>query len=348
MKIVQESIFLNSLRSFFGALFGTIGVVIGIVLFFVILIALLSLSDGSKFGSNVKIRPDAEGNRKELAKTAPILLEILIDGEIGGDSLTGEKIQDILLSSREDELKDRVKGILLTINSPGGGVNDSDVIYHLLKDYKERYHTPIYAYVDGLCASGGYYIACASDKIYSSGVSAIGSIGVLSWPPFVNVSQTLEKIGVNTLTLTAGNGKDEMNPFRPWKEGEQKHYQTLIDFYYGKFVEIVSTARPPLTKEVLASVGAQVFPAPHAKELGYVDEITTTGNKAIKDLAHAAGIKEGEKYQVITLQSKSWWKKVMSEKSPLFTGNVHHEVNLPQELRMEKGNPFSYLFKPSY
>ena len=172
MKIMHDSVFMSSLRAFFTAFFAVAGIFIGLILIFLALYGMASLSKDDSFASGVKLMADANGNRKDLGSDAPVLLQIHLKGEIGKADLKGSKIEDILLKSREDQLKDgRVKGILLVINSPGGGVNDSDIIYRALQRYKKRYNVPIFAYVDGLCASGGYYIACATDKMYASDVS---------------------------------------------------------------------------------------------------------------------------------------------------------------------------------
>ena len=95
---------------------------------------------------------------------------------------------------------------------------DADGIYRAIKHYKEQYQVPVIAYVDGLCASGGMYIACAADKIYATDVSLVGSVGVL-FPSFMNFSKLLDTVGVQSLTISSCKGKDDMNPLRPWKEG---------------------------------------------------------------------------------------------------------------------------------
>lgn len=339
MKMIHESVFMSSLRAFFTAFFAVLGVAIAVLIVSLSFYGIFSASDDQSFSSDVKILPDANGNRKKLSSSTPIVLQITLDGEIGKDKLTGKKIEEILLDSREDAFEtDRVKAILLVINSPGGGVNDSDAIYRALKEYKARYNVPIYSYVDGLCASGGFYVACASDKIFASDVSLIGSIGVLSWPPFLNVSDTLEKMGINSVTLFAGKGKDEMNPFRRWADGEQEHYQQLINFYYQRFVNIVVSDRPIDKLKLEEKIGAEVYPALEAEKLGLIDECSASRSQALTALAKKAGI-EG-KYQVVGFETRSWWKKLAKEEpqSPLFSGKIKHELILPQS----GGNPFYY------
>ncbi len=321
---------MSSLRAFFTAFFGVVGAVVALAALTFLGYAIFSTADEKVFASDVKILPDAEGNRKKLSSSKPILLQIPISGEIGKDKMTGKHIEEYLLDSREDAFEtNRVKGILLMINSPGGSANDSDQIYRHLIEYKKRYNVPVYAFVDGLCASGGYYIACASDRIFASEVSLIGSVGVLSWPPFFNVTDTLEKVGLQALTVSAGMDKDQMNPFRPWKEGEQAHYQKLLDFFYNQFVALVAENRPVDKSELKEKLGAKVYPAPEAKEFGLIDVSGASRSEALTALAEAAGI-EG-KYQVVGFETSSWWKKLTEEEtpSPLFSGKLKHEFALP-------------------
>jgi len=343
MKGIHESIFMSSLRAFCVTLCGALGLIVVLIALSIAYYSVYKAVEDESYPSKFKLLPDAHGSRKELSSSEPVLLQITFHGEIGASKLAAKDIEEILLDSKEDIFKERpVKGILLVINSPGGSVNDSDIIYHLIKEYKERYHVPVFAYAEGLCASGGYYIACAADKIYASDVSLVGSIGVLSWPPFVNVVDALEKIGVNALTLSAGIGKDEMNPFRTWKPDEQKQYQSLLDFYYHRFVEIVSSERPVDKEHIIHTLGAKVYPAPEALNLGLIDQCCSTRSQALTDLAKAAKI-EG-KYQVVGYESSSWWKKWLKEEpaSPLLTGKIKHELALPSY----KGNPMSYIFVP--
>lgn len=333
MKIIYESIFMSSLRAFFGALFGVLGAVVALVLV-VIGLALLynSRPEDSLSSSKVKILPDAQGHRKKLSHSTPVLLQIDIVGKIGTDPLTGEKIEEVLLDSREDDFKNnRVKGILLHINSPGGSVLDSDQIFRAIKAYKLRYNVPVIAFIDGLCASGGYYIGCAADKLFSSQVSLIGSIGVISWPPFFNVKEALEKVGIETLTVAAGKGKDQMNPFRDWDEKDAENYQTLLNNYYQQFLSIVADNRVRLTKEDLINqIGAKVFPADQALEIGLIDYTRSSRADALQALAQAAGI-ERTPYQVVSFKTKNWWKSAFDSQnsSPLLTGKIKHEWNLP-------------------
>lgn len=345
---MRDSILFASVRSFFVAASSIVGIGMGVILL-VLLIALISTSTSQEeitTSYKAEILPNANGVRKALSKEAPVLLQFNVHGVIGVDNLTTASVRQQLIESREGTFENnRVKGILIHMNTPGGSLDDSDGIYRLLKAYKERYKVPVYVYVDGMCASGGMYIASAADKIYASDVSLIGSVGVLT-PSFMNFSDLLDKIGVKALTLTAGKGKDELNPLRPWKPGEQDAYQNIIDYYYQSFLDVVTEARPNLSRSKLVEVyGAHIFPAPIAKEHGFIDENGKSLADAQKALLHELGI-EGDYYQVLQLESKNWVSDLFRGQSSLLNGKVTHDVRLSSELPPELMNKFLYLYSP--
>ncbi|NGX57726.1 MAG: putative signal peptide peptidase SppA [Chlamydiae bacterium] len=341
-----ESILRSSIRALVISLCKGIGFLLALIPIIAILGGISALKDDfPKKEFNEKILPDAEGKRTFLTTKKPKILQIDIKGIIGTEKLNYSKLRDMLVQSREGDLEDNlVKGILLYINTPGGTVIDSDGIYHALKAYKEQYNVPIYAYVDGLCASGGMYIASAADKVYSSNVSLIGSVGVLL-STFPNFTETLEKIGVKTITISAGKGKDSMNPFRKWKEGEADNFELLTDYYYKQFVDLVVSNRPQVSKEKLIEVyGAKIFPAKMAKEYGFVDVIGANRKDTLTELVEASGI-EGD-YQVVSLEKENWLENIFNMKSPLFTGKVVHSFHLNGSLPPELENKFLYLYRP--
>jgi protease-4 len=347
---MRDSIFYAAIRSLFVALCAVIGVGLGLVLF-TILIGAMSASTASdtklKTVNAQEILPNAKGEREALASTTPVILQIDVDGIIGTSELSTQTVRQQLIESREDDFKDdRVKGVLVYINTPGGTVIDADGIYHALKDYKEKYKVPVYAYVDGLCASGGMYVACAADKVFATDVSLIGSVGVVA-PTFMNFTKVMDKIGVDTLTLTAGTDKDAMNPFRPWKPGEEKNYQHLIDYYYSHFVNIVTNNRPEISKDkLIQEYGAHIFNAVQAHQYGFIDKGDATLRDALVELVKAANI-EDDNYQVIRLKKSDWWTTIFSSSNTLFTGKVKHQFELLPEMDAALHNKFLYLYSPS-
>ena len=169
---MRESLWYVSFRALLVTFFSIIGLALGLIPFFIIIGGFTTSESEPELKYTVKVAPNAENVRKIMPDTTPVILKLNVAGVIGVDSLTMEAIRQVLVESREDTLKnDRVKAIILYMESPGGSAIDSDGIYHALKAYKEQYKVPVYAYVDGMCASGGMYIACAADKIYASDVS---------------------------------------------------------------------------------------------------------------------------------------------------------------------------------
>ena len=349
---MRDSIFSSAMRSFFMALFAMFAICIGLIPLFIILAALFgALGDTNHITEptmlySEEIVANANGQRKVLSKEAPVILKLNISGVIGTEGLSQDSIRRQLIESRERDLKDdRVKALLLYINTPGGTSIGSNGIYKAIKEYKERYHVPVYAFVDGLCASGGMYVACAADKIYATDVSMIGSVGVLS-PSFFNVTQLLEKVGVQALTLTAGKDKDVLNPLRPWKEGEQDSIQALLDYYYEDFVNIVTSNRPKLDKSKLINVyGANIFNPKQALEYGYIDGSDYSYDRALKELVAELGVKD-DYYQVIELQKKNWFSDLFKSEHSFLRGRVTHQIQLTPDLDPAIMNKFLYLYRP--
>jgi signal peptide peptidase SppA len=347
---MNESISRGFFRSFMMRLGTIMGILLGVFLSFMVMGLFLGKSDGDsdlKYAYSPTILANADDKREVLDDDAPVILKLNIEGTIGLKDLTRNKIRELLIESREKTLKDgRVKAILLNIDSPGGTVTDADGIYRLLKDYKERYHVPIYAHVDGLCASGGMYIACAADKILSSESSVIGSIGVLV-PTAMNYTKLMEKLGVDSLTMTAGKGKDELNPFRPWKPNESANIQGLVDDFYQTFVGIVTENRPEVNRERLVTeYGANIFTAPKAKEIGLIDESGVNYNQALALLAKDASLEEG-KYQVIELSEDNWLSSLFKAEGgmSLLKGEVTHRLEIQGELDPTLMNKFLYYYR---
>lgn len=304
------SIFSSIVRAFFGSFFGVLGVFLALIVI-VFVIAGMSFGDQSvEVSGRFRVLPNADGTKTELSASGPLILSVNIKGVIGSESLNTETITEQLNRSQESGFRDRIKGVLLLINSPGGSVFDSNSIYRLVQAYKKQYEVPVYVYADGLLASGGYYIACAADKIYASEISIIGSVGVLF--NTLNFSGALDKIGVKSLVLTQGKGKGALNPLRPWKEGEEKNIENIIAYFYQQFIGVVISNRPEISKkELIDTYGAQVFPAPEAASYGYIDEVVESHNVVLEKLVEEAEI---ESYQVVQLEDKPWFDRLFTGK----------------------------------
>lgn len=347
---MRDSILYSALRALIVSFCIVLGLCLGFIFLSMLLASMTTSSPDTKLTTvhTEEIMPNALGKRETVSSTSPVLLQINIDGIIGTEELSEKSIRQQLVESREGHFKDdRVKGILLYINTPGGTVTDADGIYRALKDYKEKYHVPIYAYVDGLCASGGMYVALAADKIYATDTSLIGSVGVIA-PTFMNLTKLLEKIGVETLTISAGKDKDALNPLRPWKAGEDENYRQIINYYYDHFVNLVTTHRPEITKEkLIQDYGAHIFPAPDALKFGFIDHTNASLSDALHGLLNEIGITD-DQYQVIRLENKGWWKTLFSsETNLLFRGKIEHQLHISPEIDILAKNQYLYLYYPN-
>lgn len=156
----------------------------------------------------------------------------------GGD-VDADDVSEALREAFKDE---NTKGVLLRINSPGGSPVQSSYIYKEIRRLREKYpKIPLYAVVSDVCASGGYYIASAADKIYVNQSSIVGSIGVImSSFGFVG---TMEKLGVERRLQTAGEHKAILDPFSPRSEFDTQHMQTMLNQIHEHFIQAVKDGR---------------------------------------------------------------------------------------------------------
>ncbi len=346
MEFQRESVFDSALRTFCRMFFGVCAIFLAMIMMSLLYNSLSTTTTSVETKTKVKYLPDAENRRELVATTAPVVLQINVHGVIGdSNSIDTERVKNILIESRTGTFKDnRVKAILLHLNTPGGTVVDSDNIYRMIKDYKQRYNVPVFAYIDGLCASGGMYVSCSADKVYAGPASIIGSVGVIIGP-FFNLVEGLKSIGVKSQTITEGLDKDMMSPFRAWKENEDSSLKAVTAYFYQQFVNIVTEARPNMDKTRLVNeYGARVFDPIQAEAYGYIDQANASRDQALLDLLAAANIDSTKPYQVVTLEPKSEWiNNLFNEKSPLFTGKIEHTVDLGGPKIRDQ---IAYLYQP--
>lgn len=182
-----------------------------------------------------------------------------------------ERTIDLIKECGED---DDIKGVILSIDSPGGFVADSHQIYRELKRLAEK--KPIYVSMKRMAASGGVYVAMGvgeKGKIFAEPTTWTGSIGVII--PRYDISKLAEKFGVVSDSLTTGPYKDSMNPLRPLNDSEREVWRAIIDDSFDRFVGIVDEGRANLDEQAVRQKLAtgQVFTAKQAKELGLIDDI---------------------------------------------------------------------------
>jgi len=180
-----------------------------------------------------------------------------------------EKVREILKKADED---DNIKAILLKINSPGGTVTSSDIIYHEIKSFKERKGIRVYALFMDLAASGGYYVAQAADKIIAHPTSVTGSIGVISLK--TNFKKLLDKVGVEFEVVKSGEKKDFLSPFRPFTAEERRLFQETIDSMHRRFVDTVLENRPGINRAAMKDLAdGRIFTSQQALDSKLIDHI---------------------------------------------------------------------------
>ena len=158
----------------------------------------------------------------------------------------------------------------------------------------------------------------------------------------------MAKIGVQSLTITEGIGKDALNPFRAWKPNEDESFREMMSSTYNRFVTIVTNARPNLSREKLVNdYGAKVFIAETAREHGYIDEADSDYSSALSALVQASGIEEGVDYQVFQLDPPHSFLSDLTQKtSPLLKGKIVHTFQLGTHLTSEMSGKLLYLYEP--
>ncbi|MBE6022211.1 MAG: signal peptide peptidase SppA [Cellulosilyticum sp.] len=162
------------------------------------------------------------------------------------------------------------KGIILYVNSPGGGIYESDELYLKIKEYKETTGRPVYAYMAQTAASGGLYVSMAADEIYANRMTMTGSIGVIM--STTDTTGLQELIGIKEENITSGPNKAMGNPLT---DEQRAILQSMVDESYDIFVEIIAENRNLDDNKVREIADGRIYSARQAKELGLIDEIAS-------------------------------------------------------------------------
>jgi protease-4 len=236
-----------------------------------------------------------DGAPDARAKIALIDVEGVLSSE-QSDSLFGSKESQVVALVEKLKLAEAdpdVKAVLVRVDSPGGDVTTSDILYHELSGFKKRKKVPVVAAFMGVAASGGYYLASAADVIVAHPTSITGSIGVISL--HISLAGLLDKIGVKVEALKSGANKDMGSPFRAMTEDDRKLFQALIDQFYARFVSVVAEGRRGrLTEaEVRTLADGRVYTAQQALEAKLVDRVGYLAD-AIAEAKSRAGVDQAK------------------------------------------------------
>jgi len=183
---------------------------------------------------------------------------------------------------------DSVKAIILHVNTPGGGVAASQEIYREVKRIRDEKKKRIVAQIESVGASGGYYVASATDKIYADPGSVVGSIGVIA--EWYNYADLIKWAKLKDVTLKAGEFKDTGSPTRDLTPAERAYLQGMIDNMHQQFIQAVADGRHMKVEDVKAIADGKVWTGQQALPLKLVDQLGDFQD-AVNDTAKAVGIK---------------------------------------------------------
>lgn len=263
------------------------------------------------------------------SKIAIINVRGVIYEELAGD------VYKQLKAARND---DKVKGIIVRVNSPGGTVSASDRIYKEILKFKEEKQKPVVAFMQGVAASGGYYSSVACDKIVAEPTVITGSIGVIS-QYFVFQELLENKLGVLPVTIKSGQKKDWPSYFREPSDEERQYMQEkLITPAYDRFVQIVSEGRKSVLspESVKALADGSIYSAPEAQqkklidEIGYLDE-TVDLVKSLAGLGEAQVVEYRKPFSLTDFLSYRKQSLLKIDKTTLY------EIGTPQILYLWSG-----------
>ncbi|MEK7478808.1 MAG: signal peptide peptidase SppA [Patescibacteria group bacterium] len=206
---------------------------------------------------------------QKSSTTADMIALVEISGVISEEGRANmvEDVKSMLQTAREDS---RVKAIILKVESPGGGVNASNLIWNEAMKVKKS-GKPIVAFFNGIAASGGYYVSVPADKIIATPETWTGSIGVIMQAP--NYSGLLKKVGVEYTTIKSGDRKDMLSPYKPADKEDARIAQSLVDGAFNRFVQKVVRGRNMQEAKVRILADGRIYDAEQALKNGLIDQI---------------------------------------------------------------------------
>ncbi|MDR4925213.1 signal peptide peptidase SppA [Peribacillus simplex] len=235
------------------------------------------------------------------------------------------------------EENDDIKGIILRVNSPGGGVVESAEIYDKILDIK-KVKKPVYVSMGSMAASGGYYISAPADKIYASPETMTGSLGVIMHG--YNYEKLAKKYGVEFETIKSGPHKDIMSPTREMTGEEREILQNMINNSYDQFVKVIADGRGMTEKEVREIADGRIYDGRQAKENHLIDDF---GH--LDDVIAAMKTDIGEKdAQVIRYTDEAGFGSLFSMGAQKMLGNDVETAVLTKILSSSNSPRLMYLY----
>ena len=241
---------------------------------------------------------------------------------------------------RKAEVDSDVAGVVIRINSPGGTVSASDAIYHEIIRFRQKRIVPVYAYIMEIGASGGYYVACAAERIVASPTAITGSIGVVAMK--LNIEGLLSKIGISDETYKSGPKKDFWSPFRPSTPEEQQMFQEIVNKLYVRFVNVVQLNRQKyLTEQQIKTLAdGRIMTADDAAVVKLIDKVAYLDD-TVESMKKSLNLEDAK---VVTYSRPKDFKSNIYSEMPI-TPKVINLISInSDELALFSGTQFMYLW----
>ncbi len=269
---------------------------------------------------------------------------LLANRQKGGWFRRGENPVSLFIEKLDKAAADRsVKAVVLRLNSPGGTVAASDIMYHHLQEFRRETGKPVIACVLGIGCSGAYYIACGCDGIIAQPSGVVGNIGTV-FQTF-SVAGTMHKIGVKAVTIKSGELKDMASPLHDLSDGEHKVLQEIIEQFSEQFFEVVRKGRKTIDEQKMVELSdGRVFTAQQALQHGLIDKIGYLED-GIKWAKEIAGVK---KSRVVIYNRPSSYKPNAYSLASANADGIGPLVNLELPDWLNAGGAqFLYLWQPA-
>jgi protease-4 len=281
------------------------------ILFNVALSALL-MGQSPAGGDAAKFRESTiEGEGPD--KVALIPIRGLIGGGYGGSIFGGRgTVASILAQLKKAAADNAVKALILEIDSHGGSVGDSDLIYHELQKIRKS-GKPVVSLLRDIAASGAYYIAVGSDKIIAQPTSITGNIGVIVHS--MNVEELFQKIGIREVVIKKGRMKDLLSPTRSLTPEEEQILQDITDKVYYQFAGTVASQRKLSADQMSRIADGRIFLAPDALAAGLIDAIGYR-DESLDAVREMLGIK---KFRLVRYEKLFSFKDMLSASANSFS-----------------------------
>src|SRR5438067_11454699 len=202
-----------------------------------------------------------------------------------GTDASADKVTSALQAAFKDK---NTVGVVLRINSPGGSPVQSQIIYDEMRRLRKKYpDVPLYAVVEDICASGGYFVAVGADRIYVNKASIVGSIGVLM--NGFGFTGLMDKLGIERRLITAGENKGMLDPFSPLRDKDKQYVDTLMKDIHEQFIGVVREGRGKRLKETPDMFSGLIWTGQKSVELGLADGVGSLDSVA-RDVIKAEDI----------------------------------------------------------